>query len=58
LANSYQQEETAPTTPIWRGIPNSTVARSAILVAIPVARAVRCFSSIEKAKCAEVAKAS
>jgi len=58
LANSYQQEETAPTTPIWRGIPNSTVARSAIPVAIPVARAVRCFSSIEKAKCAEVAKAS
>jgi hypothetical protein len=37
---------------------SSTVARSAIPVAIPVARAVRCFSSIEKAKCAEVAKAS
>jgi hypothetical protein len=37
---------------------SSTVARSAIPVAIPVARAVRCFSLIEKAKCAEVAKAS
>jgi len=43
----------------WSEIDNSIgLARSAIPVAIPVARAVRCFSSIEKAKCAQVAKAS
>src|SRR6202040_766704 len=43
-----RQEETAPTPPIWRGIPSSTVARSAIRVAIPVARVVRCFSSMKR----------
>ena len=43
-----RQEETAPTIPIWRGIPSPTVARSTIPVAIPVARAVRCFSSMKR----------